>query len=85
MLKRSNADTNTLITVYTSIIRLVLEYAFQVWHFNIREFLSKDIEKIQRRAFRIILPSMSYREARNFTGIPLLKGRRETLCEHCIF
>ena len=24
---------------------------------------------------------MSYREARNFTGIPLLKARRETLCE----
>ena len=24
---------------------------------------------------------MSYREARNFTAIPLLKARRETLCE----
>ena len=81
VLKRSNADTNTLITVYTTIIRPVLEYACQVWHFNIQEYLSEDIEKIQRRALRISLPLMSYREARNFTGIPLLKARRETLCE----
>ena len=43
--------------------------------------MSEDIEKIQRRALRISLPLMSYREARNFTGIPLLKARRETLCE----
>ena len=81
VLKRSNADTNTLITVYTTIIRPVLEYACQVWHFNIQEYLSEDIEKIQRRALRISLPLMSYREAQNFTGIPLLKARRETLCE----
>ena len=81
VLKRSNADTNTLITVYTTIIRPVLEYACQVWHFNIQEYLREDIEKIQRRALRISLPLMSYREARNFTGIPLLKARRETLCE----
>ena len=80
-LKRANADTNTLITVYTTIIRPVLEYACQVWHFNIQEYLSKDIEQIQRRAFRILFPLMSYREVRDFTGIPLLKERRESLCE----
>ena len=81
VLKRANADTNTLITVYTTIIRPVLEYACQVWHFNIQEYLSEDIEQIQRRAFRILFPLMSYREARDFTGIPLLKERRESLCE----
>ena len=81
VLKRPNADTNTLITVYTTIIRPVLEYACQVWHFNIQEYLSEDIEQVQRRAFRILFPLMSYREARDFTGILLLKERRETLCE----
>ena len=81
VLKRANADTNTLITVYTTIIRPVLEYACQVWHFSIQEYLSEDIEQIQRRAFRILFPLMSYREARDFTGIPLLKERRESLCE----
>ena len=70
VLKRANADTNTLITVYTTIIRPVLEYSCQVCHFNIQEYLSEDIEQIQRRAFRILFPLMSYREAREFTGIP---------------
>ena len=32
VLKRANADTNTLIAVYTTIIKPVLEYARQVWH-----------------------------------------------------
>ena len=80
VLKRANTDTNMLITVYTTIIRPVLKYACQVWHFNIQEYLSKDIEQIQR-AFRILFQLMSYREARDFTGIPILKERRETLCE----
>ena len=81
VLKRANADTNTLITVCTTIIRPVLEYACQVWHFNIQEYLSEDIEQVQRRTLRILFPVMSYREARHFTGISLLKERRETLCE----
>ena len=81
VLKRSNADTSTLLTVYSTIIRPVLEYACEVWHCNITEYLSDDIEKIQKRALRIVLPTASYQEARQFTGIPLLKERRQTLCQ----
>ena len=80
VLKRSNADTSTLLTVYSTIIRPVLEYACEVWHCNITEYLSDDIEKIQKRPLRIVLPTASYhQEAREFTGIPLLKERRQTL------
>ena len=35
LLKRANDDTKTLSTVYTTVIRPVLEYACQVWRFNI--------------------------------------------------
>jgi hypothetical protein len=45
LLKRSNARIDTLITVYTTIIRPVLEYACQVWHYNIQQYLCEDIEK----------------------------------------
>ena len=41
LLKRSNANIDTLITVYTTIIRPVLEYACQVWHYNIQQYLSQ--------------------------------------------
>ena len=77
LLKRANADTKMLSTVYTTVIRPVLEYACQVWHFNISGYLSDDIERVQRRALRIILPKLSYTEARELINIPLLKDRRE--------
>ena len=49
LLKRANADTKTLSTVNTTVIRPVLEYACQVWHFNISGYLSDDIERVQKR------------------------------------
>ena len=52
----------------------------EIWRCNITKYLSDDIEKIQIRALRIVLPTASYQEARQFTGIPLLKERRQTLC-----
>ena len=81
LLKRSNASIDTLITVYTTIIRPVLEYACQVWHYNIQQYLSEEIEKIQKRAFRIILPIQKYDEALTKTNIMSLRNRREKLCE----
>ena len=51
------------------------------WHFNITEYLSEDIEKLQKRALRIVLPFATYREACSITGIPLLKDPRRLLCE----
>ena len=82
LLKRSNACIDTLITVYTTIIRPVLEYACQVWHYNIQQYLCEDIEKIQKRALRIILASQKYDEALITTNITSLRDRREKLCEH---
>ena len=81
LLKRTNANTKALSTVYITVIRPVLEYACQVWHFNIPEYLSDDIERVQKRVLRIILPKLCYADAREFINIPLLKERRETLCE----
>ena len=69
LLKRAKADTKTLITVYISCIRPILEYCNQIWHFNIPEYLSKDIERIQRRALKIMV-----------CNIPTLHSRREQLC-----
>ena len=81
LLKRANADTKALSTVYITVIRPVLKYACQVWHFNIPEYLSDDIERVQKRTLRIILPELCYADAREFINIPRLKERRESLCE----
>ena len=68
--------------IYTTIIRPVLEYACQVWHYNIQQYLCEDIEKIQKRALRIILPSQNYDEALITTNIMSLGDPQEKLCEH---
>jgi hypothetical protein len=83
ILKKSNANLKILLTVFTSIIRPILEYACQVWHFNIQQYLSDEIDKIQKRALRIILPSLSYRQTGELTDLPfaLLKTRRDELCD----
>ena len=81
MLKRSNADAKTLLTVYTTVIRPILEYARQVWHFNIPNYLCEAIEVLQKRAFRIIAPSLSYNNALEYMNMPTLKERREKLCD----
>ena len=35
----------------------------QVWNFNSPDYLKEEIERIQKRALRIICPNLSYREA----------------------
>ena len=78
ILKRARADTKTLITMYVT--RPILEYCTQVWHYNIPEYLSKDIERIQLRAMKITDPSLSYNDASVVFGIPTLSSRCEQLC-----
>ena len=43
--------------------------------------LSEEIEKIQKRAFRIILPTQKYDNALSKTNIMSLRNRQEKLCE----
>ena len=80
LLKRAKADMKTSTTVYITCIRPILEHCNQVWHFNIPEYLSKDIERTQRRALKIIYPSLCYDEALVVSNIQTLHSRREQLC-----
>ena len=44
------------------------------------EYLSEVIETIQRRAFRIIYPQLSYQDALDTLGLQTLYARRRDLC-----
>ena len=56
----------------------MLEYAVQVWHYNIPNYISDEIESLQKSALRIILPNHSYAEALNQFDLETLQDRRET-------
>ena len=69
MLKRAGATTPDLVTVYTSLIRPLMEYCSPVWHTSLTRSQTKLLEAIQRRALNII-------DCTNIS-LPPLEQRRE--------
>ena len=55
--------------------------ACQVFHNGLPEYLSEELEKIQRRALRIIFPDLGYQEALKECNITTLHQRRQWLTE----
>ena len=70
----------TPIKVYFALIRSVLEYCCPVWHNALPVKLSDSIERVQKRALRIIFPALHYQEALATTGCVSLHTRRMELC-----
>ena len=78
-LKRANIATKELITFYKSCIRPIIEYACPIFHNALPQYLSDDLERLQKRALRIILPSAKYTDALEACNLESLYGRREVL------
>ena len=83
-LKHFHVSIDDLVTVYVSYIRPVLEYCAPVWHSGLTTALSDRIEKVQRRAVRIILGHnyTSYTDACSDLGLPSLQARRLDLIKN---
>ena len=80
-LKRAKIAIKELITFYKTCIRPVSEYACQVFHNSLPKYLSDDLERLQNRALRIILPEYTYAAALESTGLAMMHDRRQTLTE----
>ena len=78
-LKQAGLDPHELVCFYTACIRPVAEYACETIHNSLPIYLSDELERLQKRAFRIIYPTLSYSEERVALGLPLLSARREEL------
>jgi hypothetical protein len=62
-------------------IRSILEYASPVFHNGLTNYLSQDLEWVQKRALRIILPWVSYEDALQSTSLQRLSHRRDGLSD----
>ena len=80
-LKRAGISQSDLVTVYLSVVRPVLEYACPVWHTNLQQYLSDNIESIQKRALKCIFRGSSYNEILCNVGLQTLKDRRDCICK----
>ena len=74
-----NSSTNLSQDNANICIRSILEYACPVFHRALPGYLSEDLERLQKRALRIIYPGMSYNQALEFSGLPTLFKRREEI------
>ena len=81
-LKRFGVPVEDLVSVYVGYVRPTVEYASPVWHGSITIQQTQRIERIQKRACRIILGSTytSYTDALSLTGLQSLEERRHHLC-----
>ena len=80
LLKRSSIPSSKLVRVFNTCIRPILEYSCEVWHHSLPQYLGDQIERIQRRALRIIFPDCCYDIAMDRAGVVSLFIRRETIC-----
>ena len=62
-LKRANVPSNDLLLFYVTCTRPVIDYAWEVFHDSLPAYLSDDLERLQKRACKIILPDYRYNEA----------------------
>ena len=80
VLRRGGVESNDLINIYTALIRSLLEYCCVVWHHALPSYLSQELERIQKRTFKIIFPAFSYSEALQFSNVRVLEERRSEVC-----
>ena len=80
-LKRAGAQPNEFCSFYTTCIYSVIEYSCQADHFALPEYLSDNLERLQRRTLRISFAQLSYDHATAAVGIKTLKERRLQLCK----
>ena len=81
ILKRANVPPNDIVTFYCTAIRPVLKYCAQVYHYALPQYLSDDVERVQKRVLSLISSSKStYSECLVRFGLDRLYSRRVSLC-----
>ena len=80
LLRRVGMPPQSMLRVFTAVVRSLTEYACPAWHTTLTEQQSDKLESIQQRALKIIFPDLSYRAALAESGLPTLCDLRESLC-----
>ena len=79
--KRAGVAEGDLVSIYTCLIRSILEYCCTVWHTSLPNYLHNDLERVQRRALQTVFPGFEYEECLKKSNLKTLYLRREELCK----
>ena len=80
VLKSYGASTDDMKNFYIAVIRPTLEYGAQVWNGGITKDQSKEIERTQNRALKIIYKDDDYGKCLQTAELVSLKERRDQMC-----
>ena len=82
VLKRHGLPRQDLMTIYTSFVRPVTEYAAPVWSGALTNYDKISIERVQKRALRIIMGHeyTTYEDVLSLVNLVSLEERRVSLC-----
>ena len=78
-LKKSHFATRELVLFYITCIRSILKDGSPVFHRALPSYLSEDLERLQKRAMKIIYPELSYAKALELSWLLTLYDRREAI------
>ena len=79
LLVRSKLPAIDLIAIYCGLVRSILEYGSLVWA-ALPEYLSDVVEGAQKKALRIVFPTLAYSKAVVAAGLQTLATRRGQAC-----
>ena len=83
-MKSLNLTVSQMLDIYFKEIRAILEMCVPVWHTGLTKKQTRNIEQIQKIAFRIILNQnyVNYENALKVLKVKTLKDRRVQLCKN---
>ena len=80
IIKSYGASTDDMKRFYVAVIRPTLECGAQVWNGSITKDQSNEIERIQKRALKIIYKEDDYDKVLRIAKIESLEKRRDRMC-----
>lgn len=82
-LKRAGVSTDELVKFYRACVQPVLLYACQVFHYSLPKYLNITLERVQKRALRIIFGyDLHYSELLDLSNLSSLENRRAELSQN---
>ena len=79
-LKRASIPRNDLVLFYVTCIRSVIDYGIPVIYYSLPKYLRSELERLQKRAIRIICPNTNYEDALISCGLESLSVHHENIC-----
>ena len=79
-LKRARVPQKDFCLFKITCVRSVIEYAAPVFHHALPAYLSQELERVQKRAMRIICPGIEYQQALALMSLPTVAEHHHNIC-----